>query len=89
MIYRLHFIPHESLGNLAKNLIPLLFLIRMLTSGKPHDKTPYADLIRPFSVTDMEEFDYTACESVLQKYFYDHGPCRLSDGTGWPCGCRW
>ena len=35
------------------------------------DKTPYADLIRPFSVTNMEDFDYTACESVLRKYFYD------------------
>ena len=34
-------------------------------------KTPYADLIRPFSVTNMEDFDYTACESVLRKYFYD------------------
>lgn len=34
-------------------------------------KTSYADVIRPYSVIEMDDFDYTACESALRKYYYE------------------
>lgn len=34
-------------------------------------KTPYAELLRPFAVKQMSDFDFTACEGVLRQYYYD------------------
>lgn len=44
------------------------------------DKTPYADIIRPYSVADMEDFDYTACESALRRYYYDQVMTMVEKG---------